>query len=363
LKTKFLLVAVLITLSCNIHAQTDEVDKSKKNKYELTSKEEDLLDRSTLSYRANELQEMYAKTAINQSVRFDRNRLLNNPLSLPEVMEFNHPYLNVLVSELTESDRDAIIESKRMDEARYQRFESIMITAMKFATQSAMYERTRQFYKDVEGKHRQYLVQIFPFHILALEEGKIRAPMIEEIGFSREIETKRTRRDIKKRYRISRQAEVMNVSQTYMDFFTNLMTKRPKPPNIYMLPLDKDELEYWRKGALNGWVEGNRLANEIIRANIRMAMREFTGQLRFHYLARAQIISYPTSQNINVGTNSNGLAVNIGESVFEITELPRFNDQELEWIALPQVDDIFDELTQSDVDSLTDYLLHAGDLR
>ena len=57
------------------------------------------------------------------------------------------------------------------------------------------------------------------------------------------------------------------------------------------------------------------------------------------------------------------MAVNIGESVFEITDLPRFNDNEMTWIALPQVDDIFEKLTEDDVRSLSPTLDHPGDLR
>jgi hypothetical protein len=363
---KKLFATLLITLlSFNSYSQEEgsSLEEKKSDPYELTAEEEDLLDKTTLSYRANKLKDMYAKMAINNNAKFDRAYLLQEPLTFEEVVDFRHPYLNILISDLTESDRDAIIEMMRDKEAKYQRYRSIMLTAMKFATDSALYEQTRNFRQKLTEEYYDEMVQIFPFHMLALESGKIRAPVIEEIGFTREIESKRTRREIKKRYRIARQAEVMNEPQTYMDFFENLMTKKPNPPNVYMLPLNEDELEYWRKGVLNGWVEGTRLANEIIRSDIRMALREIIGQLRFHYLARAKIISMPTSKNINVGTNSNGLAVNIGESVFEITQLPRFNDRELSWIALPQVDDIFNVLTQQDVDELTTHLEHPGDLR
>ncbi len=364
LTLKTIVVSSILLLSNAVHSAEDKKEEVNKDKYTLSADEEVLLDKTSLSYRANELKDMYARTALNENITFDRSYMLSTPLTLPEVLDFNHPYLNILVSELTKSDRDAILEATKKEQAKYQRYKSIMLTAMKFGTDSAMYEKTRHYYSKIKGeKLYGYLTQIFPFHILALEDGKIRPAVIEEIGFTREIEDNRTRREIKKRYRIHRQAQVMNEPQTYMDFFGNLLTKKPKAPNVFMLPLDEDELEYWRKGILNGWVEGNRLANEMIRANLRSAMREFVGQLRFHYLARAKIITRPTSQNINVGTNSNGLAVNIGETVFEITQLPMFNDNELEWIALPQVDDIFDELTKDDIDMLTEYLDHAGDLR
>jgi hypothetical protein len=358
------IIALSILLSFFSFSQEKNAEKNKEtDSYSLTAEEQEMLEKSTLSYKANELQDLYSQTVINNNVKFDRRYLLDNPLSLSETLDFSHPYLNTLVSELTEGDRDAILESVREDQMKYQRHKSILLTAMKFATDSAFYKKTRDFHDKLLNEYYHNLTKIFPFHILALEGGKIRPPVIEEIGFTREIESQRVRREIKKRYRISKQAEVMNEAQTFMDFFGNLVTEKPKAPNVYMLPLNNEELAYWKKGILNGWVEGDRLANQIIRANIRTTIQEFNGQLRFHYLARAQIVSRPTSQNINIGTNANGFAVNIGESIFEITDLPRFNDKEMTWIALPQVDDIFDKLTQSDLDELSEYLAHPGDLR
>jgi hypothetical protein len=337
--------------------------KPDNDKYLLTQDEKKLLNKSTLSYRVNELKDLYALTAVNNNINVDKGYLIEDPMTLIEAVSFTHPYLQISVSELTEGDRDAIMKSIEEEQAKSQRYKSIFLTAMKFATDASFYEVTRN--KHHELMHVQYssMTQIFPFHMLSLENGKIRAPLIEGIGFSRELESKRTRREIRKRYRIERQAEVMNEPQTFMDFFSNLLTDKPKQPNVYMLPLNDEELKFWRKGILHGWVEGNRLGNEIIRSDHRMLVREFYGQLRFHYLSRANIISRPTSQNINIGTNANGMSVNIGETVFEITQLPAFNDNEMDWIAIPQVDDIFDKLTQNDIDELSAELDHPGDLR
>jgi len=373
MSTKFklsLLSVMLLTTSLNCFSaeeinadEVNEESKAKNTEYELNSDEKKLLDKTTYSFKANELKDLYAQTSLNNNISFDKRYMLNEPLSLREVLNFNHPYLNTLLSDLNEGDRDAILEATRLKAAKDQRHKSILLTAMKFATDSAFYMKSRSYHKKLMGPLHSVMTDIFPFPALTLENGEIRPPVIEEISYTVEIEDKRTKRKINKRYRIDQQAQVMNAPQTYMDFFMNLTTNKPKTPNVYMLPITEEELEFWRKGVLNGWSEGNRLANELIRANIREAMRNFVGQLRFHYLASANIISMPTSQNVNVGTNSNGYAVNIGESIFEITDLPRFNDDEIKWLALPQVDDIFNELTKDDVDYLSDNLYQSGDLK
>lgn len=338
---------------------TVEAEKAK-DKFKLSEDEKKTLDKTTLSFRANELEDMYAQAALTNAATFDRSYMIDTPLQLREVFDFNHPYLNVLVSELTESDRDAILESIRTEKSKHYRYKSIMQTAMKFSTNAALYKRTQDFHARLLGEYYFNMSKVFPFYALTLDGGKIKPPRIDEIGFTRTLEDKRTRRERKAHYRIRRQAEVINEPQTFMDFFTPLMTEKPSAPNIYMLPVNEEELQYWRKGVLHGWVEGNRLGNEIIRNCIRNAMAEFNGQLLFHHLARANILSMPTSKNTVIGTSSNGNMINIGESIFEIIDLPRFNAQEQEWLALPQADDIFNELTKDDVDELTMYLDYVG---
>lgn len=356
-----------ISINCSASEAGSENNKltesKEKTAYELSEEEDKLLDKVTYSYKANELKDLYEQTSTFNNVNFDKRYLLNEPLSLKEVLDFNHPFLNTLLSDLTEGDRDAILEATRLKAAKDQRNKSILLTAMKFSTDSAFYLKTRTFHSKLRNKYYHKMTEIFPFSMLTLEGGNIRPPLIEEIGYDERIEDMRTKRRINKRYRIDQQARVINAPQTFMDFYMNLVTTKPKTPNVYMLPITNEELEFWRKGVLNGWDEGNRLANELIRANTRELVRNFNGQLRFHYLAKANIISMPTSEDINVGTNSNGFAVNIGESIFEITDLPRFNDEEMTWIALPQVDDIFDELTSEDIEELSDNLYHPGDLR
>lgn len=365
MKLNFLALVISASLSMGISgfAFGEEESGDEKALSELNEKEKSMVELNTLSFRANELKELYASTVIMDNVRTDRSYMLEDPITMREAINFNHPYLKTSVEDLTMVDREAIIESIKTKEQAEQRYYAIMTVALKFGTQAAYYEKTRNFHSKLLNTHYHALTEVFPFYLLTLEGGNIKPPLIEEVGYTQQIESKRSRRAIKKRYRIARQAEVVLKPQTFMDFFDNLLTDKPTPPNIFMLPINEEELQYWRKGILNGWLEGARLANETIRDDLRTLLREYIGQVRFHVLADANIISRPTSQNINIGTNDNGYSINIGEEIFEITELPRFNDDEMNWIALPQVDDIFDELTKEDVESLSDTLFHPGDAR
>ena len=61
----------------------------------------------------------------------------------------------------------------------------------------------------------------------------------------------------------------------------------------------------------------------------------------------------PTAVETTIGTTSSGNILNVGESVYEIVTLPDFNDKEMEWKALPLIDDIFDELSEMTIEEMT----------
>jgi hypothetical protein len=332
-------------------------DDAKKDPHALTEKENKMLERSVDSYRVNVLKNLYLENSKNGVVSVDNSYLIETPLSFNDLKDFRHPYLDMMVSKLTKKERDEIVESKKENQAKQARYQSILNTAMKYAMASANYYETRLQYEILTKDYYHSLNQAFPFASLMLEDGKIRPPLIEEIGYSRTKQDRRTIRKIRKRFSIAEQSEVILNPPTFMDEFFNLLTSKPKPPSIYMLPITEEELVYWQKGIVNGWIQGVKLAHKVIRSDIRMLTRRSLGYIRFHTLVDRGIVSMPDSQNVEVGTNSRGDIVNIGESIFEIIRLPQLNDSEQNWIAIPQADDIFDKLTQEDVNELSEQLL------
>lgn len=351
----------LLVLSLLFSGQSLSQDINKENT-ELDEKEQKMMERNVDSYRINVLKNLYVEKSKNGVVKVDHSYLIKEPMSFSEVSEFTHPYLQVMVSQLTEKERDEIIESIREEQAKQGRYQAILNTAMKFAMDSAFHYETRMFHKKLMEDYYHSMTQAFPFNSLMLSDGKIRPPLIEEIPYTQTLEDRRTIRYIKKRFRIAEQSEVIIRPPTFLDEFGNLLTPRPKTPNIYMLPINDEELEYWQKGIMNGWIEGVKLAHQVIRSNTRLLARRSLGYIRFHVLADRKVISMPDSQNIQVGTNSRGDVVNIGESIFEIVQLPQLNDNDIDWVAIPQVDDIFDKLTEEDVNILTEELFILDDM-
>jgi defect-in-organelle-trafficking protein DotC len=343
-------------------AQEDKEQNDSAEKYELSNKEEDIVDTSIKSFKVNELKDLYSETAKRRAINFDRKYVKEADYSFRSTVDFNHPSLNMLVTEITETDLEAIQEIQRENQAKDMRNQTLMQSGFQFSYAASYYSRTRNKYESLLADSKR-LSQALPFHILMLAEGKIKPAVILEIPYSEEIEDKRTIRKKKRRYHIASQAEVILRPPTYLDYYNNLLTKKPELPSIYMIPLTDEELVFWRKGVMHGWVEGNAKANLVIEQDTKKLFADFVGMVRYRALARANVLTSPTFKNTNIGTNARGDVINIGESVFEITSLSTFNDDDLTWLALPQVDDIFDELTNENIEEITQEILESGSLQ
>lgn len=336
----------------------DKSDPAKKESAALSEKEQKQLERMSVRKRISDLQKLYSDTAQSGAVAFDHAYLIEAPMTLAQVRELDHPYFAALYNEMSAYDKEIIQESVQEKSFKSARYQAILNIAMKYGMQAGDHYTSNKNYERFRTTLYASYSQAFPFQSLMLAGGKIKPPLIDEIGYTSSIEDKRTRREIKKRYQIAEQAEVIHVAPSFLDFYANLRSERPKMPSAMMLPSNEDEMNYWRRGVTNGWAEGVKQAELNTRYYTRSLSRTFYGYIRFHALHDKGMITMPTYQNLSVGTTSRGDIVNIGESVFEITELPQINGNDLDWLALPQVDDIFDKITEEDVRALTETLFY-----
>jgi hypothetical protein len=324
-----------------------------KNVYKLNEDEREELNKESDSHRVNVLKNLYLDTSRSGQMKFDTAYMVEKPMTMHQVANLSHPYLRHLLSQQTERELEDIERSIESDDSREHRKQAIFNTALKYGMEAGLYYTGRTVFNAYKDDLYYAMSETYPYHALMLDNGKVKPPVIEKVGFSSEIENRRTIREKKARYRIVEQSEVTNGTPSFLDHFQNLLLPPPSDPNLFLLPIDEYEMRQWRKGALNGWVQGVKMARQIITANIRKNHRTFHGYLTYHALADANIVTRPDSQNTLVGTTSRGDILNIGESVFEITRLPQLTDDSQNWLALPPVDDIFGELTADEVNRLS----------
>ena len=346
LKPSFLTLAILVSFSAISQEAVIQQEPS-----EMTTNENDRLSNTVKSIDNNYLRELYRKNGEFGQSTFDYDYLLDEPINIDEVRDFTHPFLKKRMSELTQEDKDKIIKSVSDENSKQLRLNSILNVAMQYGVESALYFRGKEFLKKLDENEAQ-LMQAFNYRILMLGNGNIKPAVIDKVDYSLQTEDKRTQRKIKTQYKLVEQSELVIGAPSHVDFFVNLNFRKPKAPNKYLIPVQEDEKKAWRRGAELGWSEGIQQADQIIQHDTRSLLRNYLGSIRFHILLKMNVVTEPTAVETTIGTTASGSVLNVGESVYDLVNLPNFNDNEMEWSALPLIDDIFDELSQSTLDEM-----------
>lgn len=346
-KTSSLALAVMVTFSAA--SQEAVVQQSPS---EMTVNESNRLNSTVRSIDENYLKELYRANGEFGHSTFDYDYLLDEPININEVRDFTHPFLKKRISELTPEDKTRIIKSISDENSKQLRLNSILNVAMQYGVESALYFRGKEFQKKILDQNEAKLMQAFNYEILMLGNGKIKPAVIDKVDYSIQTEDRRTQRKIKTQYKLVEQSELVIDAPSHVDFFVNLNFRKPKAPNKYLIPVQEDEKEAWRRGSELGWSEGIQQADQIIQHNTRSLLRHYLGSIRFHILLKMNVVTEPTAVETTIGTTASGNVLNVGESVYELVDLPNFNDNEMEWSALPLIDDIFDELSQSTLDEM-----------
>jgi len=346
---KAVALGILIGVSSIAYSQEAVVQQSPSD---MTSNEEDRLGSTVKSIDENYLKNLYQENGSFGYDSFDYDYLLDEPINIEQVKDFTHPFLQKRMSELTPEDKKRIIKSIADENSRQLRLNSILNVAMQYGVESALYYRGKEFQRFLD-ENQASLMQSFNYEMLMLGNGKIKPAVIDKVDYSLATEDKRTQRKIKTQYKLVEQSELVQDAPSYVDFFVNLNFKKPKTPNKYLIPVENDEKRAWRRGVELGWVEGVQQADQIIQHDTRSLLRNYLGSIRFHILLKMNVVTEPTAIETTIGTTASGNVLNVGESVYELVNLPNFNDKELEWNALPLIDDIFDELSEATLQELT----------
>lgn len=260
------------------------------------------------------------------------------PYTFEEVRDLSAPALSSLLFTNEKGlTAEELIQEEYKKNSNDGREQAILLEAMKFGSQSALYERSTK-YQDLLEQNKHELSRIFNFSPLLLMGGRVVPPVISESDNLRMVEDRYTRRSVKKSYKIVEQARVVN---TPLDWRTYLLFDVPKPivPSRYALPIKGNtrEEQIWSNGVAQGWEAGLKQANDIMLQSIRTIERDYVGMIRFKLMLAKGMVTSPIPANTKLGVTGDIDTLNIGESVFEIIEAPKFNKNSESWTALPQI--------------------------
>ena len=307
-----------------IETEKEQVVHPKSEFYEVISQNTDKREKA-FNYRSN------AKKHTTQAYSFEEVRDLSAK-GLDELVFSNEDGLTA----------EELIQKEYNKNSNDGREQSILMEAMRFGSQSALYERTEK-YKALIEENKHELSRVANFHPLMLMGGRIVPPIIQESDDLRMIEDRYTARFVKKSYKITEQARVVNTPLHWRNYLIINIAK-PTAPSSYSLPIRGNEREeqIWANGVAQGWEAGIQQANDAMIQNIRKLQSDYIGMIRFKLMLAKGMVTSPIPSNTKLGVTGDIDTLNIGESTFEIIETPKFNKDAETWIALPQIKSMID---------------------
>lgn len=212
------------------------------------------------------------------------------------------------------------------------RRQSIKEEASRTGMQAGLAWRYREIEASLERQH-EHLSQIYDFSRVMVNDFVI-PPVItmHEQGF-RQID-ENTAHGTRAAYRIEYPARIVTTPPQWMDFLIKHF-RDPEPPLDAVLPRNPAEQAIWKQAADQGWTRGVAQADQIFDASLALLTRTFQGMLNYHILLKEGIVSQPVTATADLGLVVNGREMNVGETIYRITDESRFQPAQ-KWTPLPR---------------------------
>jgi defect-in-organelle-trafficking protein DotC len=298
------------------------------------------------------LYQYYKENASEGRTKIDYSYMIDKPLNMDEIRDLKHPYFNKHLSNLNKDDIDSVAQEYTKEKFKSLRVNSVFDEALKYGIQSSLYKVLFDFERKIESVSHYYDTN-FNFNLLMMYNGRVKPPVVTEANQLLEKESNVQLREIDRAFTFLKQAEVVITPPSFRDYLT-FEPLIPEQPNPLLLPLPEKPEEYyaWQKGVSEGWIQGTKQAYLIINEGLMELVRDYLGMQRYMAMLNENIVTLPVITESELGINSNGNILNVGESTFKISKMPEFNSNGSSWKAIPRVSDIFKDFYLTEEDKL-----------
>ena len=107
---------------------------------------------------------------------------------------------------------------------------------------------------------------------------------------------------------------------------------RPVPPPDVLFPRDDEERALWQQALTTGWHEGQRLARDILDADLDRLNRDFLGIVAWRVLHARQMVSAPVLEVSRRAVNGGGRQMSLAEVIIGIDDDARLNPVIGDWV-------------------------------
>ena len=205
---------------------------------------------------------------------------------------------------------------------------TIETTAITVGAQAGLKWRYDQINKILKDKYEGRLDSAINFRPFIFDEV-ILAPsiLVTKANENFESETRMVKSSIQ--FIVDREAKIVSVPPTYRDY---LIREYPGPRQIHpvLKPKTDTEQQIWKKNILKGWEIGVKQANDVFTDGLAQMVRDLEGRVNYRKMVSLKMVSPAALKITKRGVTFNDRSMNVGETIYEITDLANYTNLE-EW--------------------------------
>lgn len=208
------------------------------------------------------------------------------------------------------------------------RVQALRDTALSVGARGGLSFRTTNNLK-LFNKYEKYLDRIFNFYALLVEESVL-PPVLVEARHALSLSGPDIIRIADRNYKIINQAKFVTSPPNWREYLWKTF-EQPELPDKSLLPKNSAEQIIWEKYIDQGWEEGIKQADAILKENLNILTRDFKGMLLYRKLLAQEMITPPFVSSIELGITGDRNNLTVNDRILKITAFPSLQTDGSRW--------------------------------
>lgn len=208
------------------------------------------------------------------------------------------------------------------------RAQALRDTALSLGARGGLAWRTKNIHKMITNYERE-LDRIFNFYSLLVEESVL-PPVLVEARNALNLTGPDLIRIADRNYKIIQQARFVTAPPNWREYLLKSF-EQPEMPDKSLLPKNPTEQSLWEKYIDQGWNEGVKQADVILKENLNVLTRDFNGMILYRKLLAQQMITPPFVSSVELGITGDKNNLTVNDRILKITAFPSLQTDGSQW--------------------------------
>lgn len=208
------------------------------------------------------------------------------------------------------------------------RVQALRDTALSLGARGGLAYRTKNI-QTVLSNHEKNLDRIFNFYPLLVEDSVL-PPVLIEARYALNLTGPDIIRIADRNYKIIHQAKFVTAPPNWREYIFKSF-ESPELPDKSLLPKNAMEQKIWEKYIDQGWHEGVKQADAILKENLNVLTRDINGMILYRKLLAQQMITPPFVSSIELGITGDRNNLTVNDRILKITAFPSLQTDGSQW--------------------------------